>query len=117
MKLENFPLTFTEDAVRERYINQNYGLRFPFSVRSQVSSNVLQGQGARCTISTGIIIPQALIPRLNWEPTPHLFRGTYTMKLGEDNELQLVATLGTSQSHRFGRGDRIGTLTLRDKKC
>jgi hypothetical protein len=117
MKHESFPLTFTEDAVRDRYINQNYGLRFPFSVRSQVTSTPLRERGSRVTVQTGIIVPKHLLERIHWEATPHLFRGTYNVQLGDDGELLLVATLGSTISHRFSRGDLIGKLTLKEAAC
>ena len=117
MKHESFPLSFTEDAVRDRYINQNYGLRFPFSIRSQVTSAPLRERGSRATVPTGVIIPKHLLDRIHWEPTPHLFRGSYSVTLGDDNELLLVATLGSTISHRFSRGDLIGRLTLKEPPC
>lgn len=109
----NGRLEFVDTTVKNRYNRLNMGLHFPFSVRSQVECKTLRAPGERVTIPTGIIIPQEMAERLQWTPTPHLFKGSYQIQLSPEFELLLIATHGSRHSQQFRQNDLLGKLTLK----
>lgn len=114
MRNINGLIEFSDTTIKNRYNRLNMGLHFPFAVRSQVESKVLRQPGDVATIRTGIIIPRAHVERIEWTPTPHLFKGKYSLRLSDEDELLLIATHGSRHSQQFRQNDLLGKLSVKE---